>query len=99
MWNFGPELSREHPLHLGVSGSNLAEESELLVSVAPIHAEGKQTAVLAADVTSQALQLSPVTTPGRAVTFYEGHDVRHERYDAVRIKVVSIRRFGSEEHG
>ena len=52
MWNFGPELSREHPLHLGVSGSNLAEESELLVSVAPIHAEGKQTAVLAADVAS-----------------------------------------------
>jgi len=51
-------------------------------SVAPIHVEGEKTAVLAADITSQALQLSPVMILGRAVTSYEF------QYDAVRIDVV-----------
>ena len=44
-------------------------------SVAPIHVQGEQAAVLAADVTSKALQLSPVTVPGRAVMFHEGQEV------------------------
>ena len=62
----------------------------MLGSVAPIHVEGEQTALLATDVTSQALQGSLVMVPGRAVTCYEGQDVGHERYDAVRIKVIGI---------
>jgi len=78
-WHFGPEFGLEHHLHLAVCGSNLAEESdEVLGIVTPIHVEGKHTAVLAADVTSEALQLSPVTVPGLAVTFYEGQDVGHK---------------------
>ena len=78
--HFGPEFGREYTLHLPVCGITCAEERyEFLWSVAPIHVEGKQTAVLAADVTSLALQLSLVMVPGRAVTFYEGQDVGHER--------------------
>ena len=88
-WHFGPEFGLEHPLHLDVCGFNLAEESdELQGSVTPIHVEGKQTAVLAADVTNQALQLSLVIVPGRSVTFHEDQNVGHERFDAVGIKVV-----------
>ena len=97
-WHFGPEFGREHLLNLPVCC--IAEERhKLLGSVAPIHVEGEQTAVLATDLTSQALQGLLVTVPGRAVTCYEGQDVGHERYDAVRIKVVGIRRFGAEVYG
>jgi hypothetical protein len=35
--------------------------------VTPVHEEGEKTAVLAADVTGQALQLSLVIFPGGAV--------------------------------
>jgi len=57
-WHFGPEFGREHILHLLVCGVTCTEERYKLVwSVAPFHVEGKQTAVLAADVTNQALQL------------------------------------------
>jgi len=70
----------------------------MLWIVAPIHVQGEQTAVLATDVTSQAMQLSPVTVPGRAFPLYKVHDVGHEWYDAVGIKIVGIRRFGSEVH-
>jgi len=68
-------------------------------SVAPVHVQGEQTAVLAADVNCQALQLSFVTIPGRSVPLDKVHDIGHEWYDAVGIKIVSIRRFGSEVHG
>ena len=82
--HFGPEFGCKHPLHLSVFGVTRAEESyKLLGSVAPIHVEGKQTGVLAADIAIQALQLSFVILPGRAVTFYEGQDVGDERYDDV----------------
>ena len=67
-------------------------------SVAPVHVQGEQTSVLAADVTCQALQLSFVTIPGRAIPLDKVHDVGHERYDAVEIKIVGIRRSGSEVH-
>jgi len=98
--HFGPEFRREHPLHLPVCGIIPAEEShKLLGNIDPIHVEGEQTAVLAADITSQALQVLILTVLGRAVTFYEGQDFRNERYDAVRIKVVGIRSFGVEVYG
>ena len=97
-WHFGPEFGREHLLHLPVCC--ISEElHKLLGSVAPIHVEGEQTAVLATDVTSQALQGSLVVVPDRAVTCYEGQDVGHERYDAVRIKILGTRTFGAEVHG
>ena len=82
-WYFGPENGREHSLHL-------------LLSVAPIDLESEQTAVLAAEVASQAFLLSPVMVPGRAVTYYEFQDVGPERYDVIRIKVLSTRRFWLE---
>jgi len=69
----------------------------LLGSVAPIHVQGEQTAVLAADVTCQALQLSFVTVPCRVLPLDNVHDVGHEWYDSVGIK--GIRRFGSEVLG
>jgi len=85
-WHFGPKFGREHPLLLPVCGITSAEERyELLWSIAPIHVEGEQTAVLAADVTSQALQLALFMVPGRVVTYYEGQGVGHERYIAVGI--------------
>ena len=41
-WHVGPEFGLEHPLHLTVCGSNLAEESdELLGRLALIHVEGE----------------------------------------------------------
>ena len=96
-WHFGPEFGREH-LYLPICC--IAEERhKLLGSVAPILVEGEQTAVLATDVISQALQGFLVTVSGRAITCYEGQDVGHEQYDAVRIKVVGIRRFGAEVYG
>jgi len=96
-WHFGPEFGREH---LQMPVYCIAEERHKLQgSVAPIHVESEQTAVLAANVTSQALHGSLVTVSGRAVTCYEGQDVGRVRYDAVPIKVVGIRRFGAEVYG
>jgi len=92
------EFGCEHLVHLPfcrfVEGRH-----KLLESVALIHVEGEQTAVLGPDVTSQVLQLSPVTVPGSAVTFYESQYVGHEQCDVVRIKIVGIRRFRSEVYG
>jgi len=96
--HFSPEFSREHILHLTVCLC-VEKRYKLLGILASIHVEGEQTAVLASDVTTQTLQLSLVTVPGNAVTFYEKQDVGHERQDAVRIKVVGIRRFGTELYG
>jgi hypothetical protein len=45
------------------------EHDELLRCVTPVHVEGEKTAVLAADVAGQALQLPLVIFPGDAVTF------------------------------
>ena len=78
---------------MNISSTSLSTASTLLKSATnccgtPIHVEGEQTAVLASDITSEALQLSLVKIPGRTVTFYEGRDVGHERFDAVGIKVV-----------
>ena len=99
-WHFGPEFGREHPLRLSVCGITRAEERyKLLGSVALIHVEGEQTAVHAEDVTSQALQLSFLIVPCRAVTFYEGQDIGHELYDAIRINGEGIRKFGAEVYG
>jgi len=64
-----------------------------------IHVEGEQTGVLALNVTSQTLQLSPVTIPCLAVSLYKDHDVGHEWYDGVAIKVVGIRRFCVKVYG
>jgi len=89
MWHFGPEIGREH-LQLPVCWID-EERRKLLDSVDPIHVEGEQTAVHAADVTSQDLQLSPVTVPCREVQLYKVHDVGQERYDSVRIKIIGIR--------
>ena len=75
------------------------ERHKLLGIVAPVHVQGEQTAVLAADLTCQALQLSFVKISGRAVPPENVHDFGHERYDAVGIKLVGLRRFGSEMHG
>ena len=83
------------PIHLPVSVTRVEERYEMLGSLAPIHVEGEQTAVIAADVATEDLQLSFILVPGRAVTTYECLDVGQERYDAVRIKVVGIRRFGA----
>ena len=71
----------------------------MLGSVALFHVKGEQTAVLATDITSQALHSSFVRVPGRAVSFYEGQNFGHERYDSLGIKVVCIRRFRVEVYG
>ena len=65
--NFGPEFGCKHPLHLPVCIARVEERQEWRGSVASIPVEGEQTAVFAADVASQALQLSPVVVPCRAV--------------------------------
>ena len=67
--------------------------------VAPIHIDGEQSAALAADVASQALQLTPFMVPVPAVSSYEGQDVEHERYEVVRIEVVNTKKFGLEVYG
>jgi len=48
-------------------GPTCEERDEFLRGVTPVHVEGEKTAVLAADVTGQALQLSLVIVPGAAV--------------------------------
>jgi len=92
----GPEFGHKHPIHLSVRVARAEERDEFFRSVAPIHVEDEQTAVLAADVARHALQLSPIMVPGRAVASYESPDVGHERYDAIRIEVVCTQRFGPE---
>ena len=52
-------------LHLSVYIAPTGEErDELLWGVTPVHVEGAKTAVLAAEVTGQALQLSLVIVRG-----------------------------------
>jgi len=94
--HFGTEFGCENPVHLQVCVTRVEERYELLGSVAPIHVEGEQTALLAADVACQALQLFPFILPGRVVTSYESQDVGHKLYDAVRIKVECTRRLRAE---
>jgi len=53
--HFGHEFGREHPLHLSVRVARVEERDELFGNVAPIHVEGEQIAVLAADVACLAL--------------------------------------------
>jgi hypothetical protein len=52
------------------------ERDELLRGVTPVHVEGEKTAVLAADVTGDALQLYLVIFPNRAVFMKENLDSR-----------------------
>jgi len=64
----GPKFGRVHLRHLSVCIAPAGEErDELMWVVTPVHEEGEKTAVLAADVTGQALQLSLVIFPGGAV--------------------------------
>ena len=98
MRHFGPEFFREYLLHLP-GCCNAERRHKLLGSLAPIRVEGEQKAVLATDVTSQALQGSLSMVPGLAITCYEDQDVGHEQYDAVRIKVESVVRFAAEVYG
>jgi hypothetical protein len=66
----GPKFRRKHLRHLSVCIAPTGEESdELLWGVTPAHVESEKTAVLAAEVTGQALQLSLVIVPGGAVAF------------------------------
>jgi len=64
----GSKFGREHQLHLLVCIAPTGEErDELLKGVTPVHVVGENTAVLASDVTVQALHLSLVIVPGGAV--------------------------------
>jgi len=93
--HIGPEFGSEFPLHQPVCCFT-EERYELLGCVAPIHVEGEQTALLAADIASQASQLSFFMVQCRAVSSYEGQHVGHERYNAIRIKEIYNRKFGAE---
>jgi len=62
----GPKFGRGHLRQLSVCIAG-EEHDELLWVVTPVHEEGEKTAVLAADVTGQALQLSLAIFPGVAV--------------------------------
>jgi hypothetical protein len=65
-------------LHLSVCIAHTGEErGELLGGVTPVHVEGENTAVLATDVTGQALQVSVVIVAVRAVSAYERTDRGH----------------------
>ena len=75
--HIGPEFGCEIALHLPVRIARVEERHELLGSGASVQVEGEQTAVLAVDVASQTLQLSPVMVPYRAVASQESLDVRH----------------------
>jgi len=87
--HFGLEFGHELPLQLpGCCVAHVKNRHELLGHVAPIRVEGEQTAVLAAAFAIQALQLFPVIVPVRAVASYKCQEVGHERYDAIRIKVL-----------
>jgi hypothetical protein len=66
----GSKFGREHLLHDSVCIAPTGEErDELLWGVTPVHVEGEKTAVLDTEVTDQALKLSLVIFPGRAVSF------------------------------
>ena len=68
--------------------------------VTSIGIEGKQAAVLAADVAGEALQLPLVVMPDGAVATYEGVDGGNKTgLHAIRIKVVGTRGFGLELDG
>ena len=68
-----PKFGCEHLLHLPVCiAPTFEKRDELLRCVTPVHLEGENTAVLDADVTGQALQLSVVIV-----------DRRHECYDDI----------------
>jgi len=63
----GPKFGLEHLRHLSACIAPAGEErDELLWGLTPVHEKGGNTAVLAADVTGQALQLSLVIFPGSA---------------------------------
>ena len=80
----GPKFGREHLLHLSICNAPTGEEcDELLRGVNPVRVEGEKTAVLATDVTGQALLLSFVIDPGRAVVTYERLDRGHEWYNEI----------------
>ena len=66
----GIKFGRELLPHLLVCIAPTGEErDELLWLLAPVHIEGEKTALVAAEVTRQALQLSLVIFPGGAVAF------------------------------
>jgi hypothetical protein len=66
----GPKFGREHLRHLSVCIATAGEKrDELLRGVTSVHEEGEKLAVLATDVTGQALQLSLVIFPGGTVAF------------------------------
>ena len=66
----GPKFRRKHLLHLSVCITSTGEErDELLCGVTTVHVDGEKTAVLAAEFTGQALQLSLVISPDGVVTF------------------------------
>jgi len=66
----GPKFGREYLRHLSVCIAPTGEErDELLWGVNPVHIEDEKTAVLAAEVTCQALQLSLVILPDGEVAF------------------------------
>ena len=73
-----PEFGREHTLYLRVRVARVEWRDELFGSAAPIHVEGEQSEVFAADVARQALQQPTVMVLGRAVASYECQDVGHE---------------------
>jgi len=60
---------------------------------------GEWKAILAADDTRQALQLSSVIVLVREVAFNERLNGGYEGYDAIRNEVVSARSFESIVHG
>jgi len=63
-------LGREHLRHLSLYIAPTGEErDELLWGAKPVHVEGENTAVLAAEVTGQTLQLSLDIFPSVAVVF------------------------------
>jgi len=65
-----PKFRRKHLLHLSVCIAPTGEErDELLWGVTPVHIEGGKPAVLAAEVTGQALQFSLVIFQSGAVAF------------------------------
>jgi len=94
-----PQFGREHLIYLSVCFAPTVEErDELLWDVTTVHVEGEKTAVLATYVTDQALQLSVLTVPFRAVVTYERLDKRHEWYNAISF-VVCARIVGCRSYG
>jgi hypothetical protein len=79
----GTKFGREH-LHTSVCIAPTGEESDVFLrGVTPVHVEGEKTAVLAADVTGQALQLSLVIVPSGAIVMEERLNTGYEWDDAI----------------